>query len=375
MRYRRSRAPAPAESRGHDRRSALSLLCCCAAGLTQSATAPNATLRQLQAPAVARTAVYLGSGCFWHTQYDFYVAERTPRGSFQRTDEEVTSRVGYAGGFGSGAGGRVCYHSSQNLPGTDYHSPLGHAEATEVLLDDGPQRTAQFQEILIAFWEEFDVRSDGSIWRLDPQDEGSAYRPVIGLPGGVASDLYPVLVQSNAEHKQIPLQPGHDLSARGTASADTSEYGVSEVIYVYDTGLFPFYRAEQFHQYHPNLVIQRTVPQRYLETARDRAASLGHIDATGCPDTLVDVARSQDAPPACYSGAPACVGRSDGYLLPVPSCMCSPDCVPGVDDLLALLGVFGSVAGIPLMKGDIDDNGAVDIADLLLLLGAFGTAC
>ena len=55
--------------------------------------------------------------------------------------------------------------------------------------------------------------------------------------------------------------------------------------------------------------------------------------------------------------------------------MCSPDCVPGVDDLLALLGVFGSVAGIPLMKGDIDDNGAVDIADLLLLLGAFGTAC
>lgn len=371
------------------RRGALRALCAATAAAATVCCAAAATAhRQLQLlPASAGpgdatepaagptgTAVYLGSGCFWHTQYDFYVAEQNPRGSFQRTDATVTAKVGYAGGFGEGAGGRVCYHSSVNMPGTDYHYALEHAEAAEVVLDDGPRRISQFQEILVAFWEEFDVQ-DGSIWRLDPQDEGAAYRPVIGLPGGVDSDLYPVLEQSNAAHKQIPLQPGHDLSARGTPGTDTSEPGVSEVIYVYDTALFPFYRAEQFHQYHPNYVIQRSVPESYLNDAKARAAALGKIDPTGCPDTPDDVQRSDAAPPACYNGAPVCLGRSDGFVLPVPSCMCSPDCIPGVNDLLELLGVFGSTSGTSLMKGDIDDSGAVDVDDLLMLLGAFGTAC
>ena len=61
------------------------------------------------------------------------------------------------------------------------------------------------------------------IWRLDPQDEGAPYRPNLGLPGGVNSELYPLVVASNDAHKQIPLQEGHSLSARGTPDTDTSE--------------------------------------------------------------------------------------------------------------------------------------------------------
>ena len=154
------------------------------------------------------------------------------------------------------------------------------------------------------------------IWRLDPQDEGAPYRPNLGLPGGVNSELYPLVVASNAAHKQIPLQEGHPLSARGTPDTDTSEWGVSETIFVYDTEVFPFYRAERYHQFHPNTVIQRVVPESYLVTARNLQAALGLIDATGCPDNLGTVLRTA---PACYGGAPHC----DGMLLPVPSCMCS----------------------------------------------------
>ena len=98
------------------------------------------------------TSVYLGSGCFWHTQYDFYVVEKNATGAFQRTtDAQVTAKVGYAGGFDEGAGGRVCYHNSENIAGSDYNHPLNHAEATEVLLDDGPLRDQQWEEILISF--------------------------------------------------------------------------------------------------------------------------------------------------------------------------------------------------------------------------------
>ena len=95
-----------------------------------------------------------------------------------------------------------------------------------------------------------------------------------------------------------------------------SQWGVSETIFVYDTEVFPFYRAERYHQFHPNTVIRRVVPESYLVTARNLQAALGLIDATGCPDNMGTVLRTA---PACYGGAPHC----DGMLLPVPSCMCS----------------------------------------------------
>merc|ERR1712023_401325 len=41
-------------------------------------------------------SIYLGNGCFWHTQYDFVVVVQDVDGAFSgRSDSEVTSLVGY----------------------------------------------------------------------------------------------------------------------------------------------------------------------------------------------------------------------------------------------------------------------------------------
>lgn len=44
--------------------------------------------------------------------------------------------------------------------------------------------------------------------------------------------------------------------------------------------------------------------------------------------------------------------------------------------MLLLLGAFGGAPNsVVVLGGDIDGDGATDVADLLLLLGAFGRAC
>lgn len=51
--------------------------------------------------------VYFGCGCFWHVQHEFVVAERNILG---RSDDQLTSRAGYAGGKGGASsidGGKV----------------------------------------------------------------------------------------------------------------------------------------------------------------------------------------------------------------------------------------------------------------------------
>lgn len=65
----------------------------------------------LGAPGASRAAepvptVYFGNGCFWGRQHDFYETERM----LGRTDEEVSSIVGYAGGTATGPDNKVCYY-------------------------------------------------------------------------------------------------------------------------------------------------------------------------------------------------------------------------------------------------------------------------
>ena len=47
--------------------------------------------------------------------------------------------------------------------------------------------------------------------------------------------------------------------------SDTKDEGV---VYIYNSTAFPFYRAEQYHQYHRNSVIGRALPSAYTSTAR-----------------------------------------------------------------------------------------------------------
>ena len=111
--------------------------------------------RQTAPPAHAvnepAASVYLGNGCFWHTQYDFVVLEQDAGGAFGgRTYEEVTALVGYAGGSYEGPDSKVCYHG---VPTTDY-SKMGHAEVVSVTLGSGnATRRRQFEALATLYFE------------------------------------------------------------------------------------------------------------------------------------------------------------------------------------------------------------------------------
>jgi methionine-R-sulfoxide reductase len=293
-------------------------------------------------PALAggdQVSVYFGAGCYWHTQYDMFVVESDPDGPFRRSGVTITSHVGYAGGYATGTGGLVCYHS--NMPGTLY-SDMGHGEATEVLLDPASQ-TAQFNALLEGYFEEFQQDRTGKYSRLDPQDWGLAYRCMIGIPGGVNGAMYRLLVAYNSAHLNIEL-------VEGVGRGDTND---EYKIYVYDTAEFPFYRGEQYHQFHANTVLGRAVPRSYTDTlkcdsppqavapsasslppavaaalcgtvlalpvrspwpdfvvlcsvfSRRLQASAGLIDSTGCPDRLLNVPRLPPPPPPTPPPPPA----------------------------------------------------------------------
>ena len=153
-------------------------------------------------------SVYLGQGCFWHTQYDFVVIEQQQDNNTfgGRSDAQVTSLVGYAGGrYTSGTAKRdVCYHG---LAHTDYNR-LGHAEAVGVQLDGwqeagpGPDTLLQFTQLVQFFFSHgYTANGDGQMGRLDPGDRGPEYRSIIGIPGGVQpagkSPLYDALLEAN----------------------------------------------------------------------------------------------------------------------------------------------------------------------------------
>jgi hypothetical protein len=73
-------------------------------------------------------SVYFGVGCFWHIQHEFVTAERDLLG---RSDRELTSSTGYAGGLAADKMGRVCYH---NLQGVADYGKLGHGEVVGMQL-------------------------------------------------------------------------------------------------------------------------------------------------------------------------------------------------------------------------------------------------
>lgn len=96
-------------------------------------------------------AVYFGNGCFWHTQYDFFLVENDMAGPFKRDLAHVTGRTGYAGGKGAGPNNQVCYvhgeDSSQASPPGTVYEDMGYAEAVQVMLDAGKE-LAQFEALI-----------------------------------------------------------------------------------------------------------------------------------------------------------------------------------------------------------------------------------
>jgi len=218
-----------------------------AAGVVTSELAQSQTKTQ-------GVKIYVGCGCFWAVQKHIASVEESV---FGRAPEAVTALAGYAGSSRVGPHGLVCYHHGGEA-GALYET-LGHAEAIQVTLDanDTPQ---QLTAILNKFFSREFQQTPQGMMRTDPQDAGSAYRSMIGLPGGVNS---PLMQQVNAANVNgMAIKPGQ--------GSDSDEINV---IWIYDTHQYPFHRAERYHQFWDG--------PPGVKLAQERK---GRINPTGCSE-------------------------------------------------------------------------------------------
>ena len=69
-------------------------------------------------------------------------------------------------------------------------------------------------------------------------DRGAEYRSLLGLPGGTSHPSYPAVEEAAKKY-------GFNLVAGKGNDPDTLG---KQIVYVYDTKIFPFYQAEVYHQ-------------------------------------------------------------------------------------------------------------------------------
>eukprot|EP01038_Epipyxis_sp_PR26KG_P006251 gene6251-8610_t len=203
--------------------------------------------------------------CFWHVQHEFVETERRVLG---RSDNELTSVAGYAGGtrFGKSntnpSGRVVCYH---NLMGSNDYGSLGHGEV--VKLDIPPESLRNFAE---EYFSLFGVDKE----RPDKGDVGPEYRSLIGIPGGVANAEEFSIIKEEADKKGITLKEG-----KGN-DADTLG---RKMVWVMDSNKFEFNPAEVYHQYHDGFMRGEQYPQSYNDLVQ-LALKNKVISPTGCPE-------------------------------------------------------------------------------------------
>merc|ERR1711907_131718 len=231
-------------------------------------------------------SVWFGEGCFWERQYAYVMVELNQTGPFQRTNASVSSLVGYAGAKGTGAGGLVCYDNSDPT-NTDYGS-LGYCEAVSINLDVGNEE-AQFSALVDDFYASFTPTAQGFMRPDLPPllpygDVGAPYRTVVGIPGGVHGPLFGVLNRKNVRRGPYNMTMNLKEDATGNMTQDETN-----TVWVMDSTEFPFYQAEQYHQFHsnffPNPDQPPEYPDWYLNGLFNLQKTLGKIPNTGCPDS------------------------------------------------------------------------------------------
>ena len=207
--------------------------------------------------------VYFGCGCFWHVQHEFVEAERNLLG---RSDGELTSRTGYAGGRQLGPDGKVCYHNAGQI--ADY-GRLGHAEVVNVKIPP-----SEFPEFVLEYCKLFSQEG----YRPDQfGDRGPEYRNLVGLPGGVESQYAKQLVEISSK------QGGDKLDFAKGKGDDPDRRAL---VFVMDTSEFPFHVAERYHQYHDGFNIGENYPLSYNNLA-DRQAKQGTLGTSDCPNGML----------------------------------------------------------------------------------------
>ena len=208
--------------------------------------------------------VYFGCGCFWHVQHEFVEAERRILG---RSDSALTARAGYAGGTAGAKNGKVCYHNAVQI--SDYGS-LGHAEVVRLVI---PEST--FPAFCVEYCNLFNEQG----YRPDQLgDRGSEYRNLIGVPGGVKSKYTQQLIdasKSAGDKLDFAKGKGDDPDRRALA-------------FVMDTAEFPFYVAEQYHQFHDGFNFGENYPSSYNNLA-SKLAKEGTLGTSDCPNGLIGI--------------------------------------------------------------------------------------
>jgi peptide methionine sulfoxide reductase MsrA len=208
--------------------------------------------------------VWFGCGCFWHVQHEFVEAERKILG---RSDQELTARAGYAGGKAGAKDGKVCYHNVAQI--SDYGS-LGHAEVVSLKIPRSsfPLFVAEYTALF---------NKDG--YRPDQLgDRGPEYRNLVGIPEGVDSPLAKQLIE-------VSSKTGDKLDfARGKGDDPDAR----ALVFVMDSNVFPFYVAEQYHQFHDGFNFGENYANSYNNLA-SKLAKEGLLGESKCPNGLLGV--------------------------------------------------------------------------------------
>ena len=176
--------------------------------------------------------VYFGLGCFWHLQHEFIMAERD---ILNRSDAELTAVVGYAGGTEIGLNGQVCYYAggSESL---GYYAPLGHGEVVNMKIPKD-----KFKDFATVYFDNF-VNGDRKDW----MDIGAEYRHLVGIPGGLNSDLYSLLEEAQNDS-------GNGITLKEGLGNDPDNLGDSST-WIMDSDDFPFFMGELYHQFHDDFL-------------------------------------------------------------------------------------------------------------------------
>ena len=195
--------------------------------------------------------VYFGCGCFWHVQHEFVEAERKILG---RKDKELTSRAGYAGGNNGKL--QPCYH---NLQGKNDYGKLGHAEVVGMKIP-----ASKYEDFAREYFKL--LGPDGS--RPDQfGDRGPEYRNLIGVPGGKESPFVQSLLSATKkEGDKVDFAKGKGNDA-----------DLKALVWIMDTNDHPFWRGENYHQFHDGFARGENYPDAY-NSLRD-----GLQGDTACP--------------------------------------------------------------------------------------------
>jgi len=248
-----------ASSRRQAFRDMLAITTGTTAAATLTSSPPSAMAKEAEEDLMS---VYFGCGCFWHVQHEFVQAERR---ILKREDMSLTARAGYAGGKATDS--TVCYHNALNIG--DYGS-LGHAEVVALRIPP-----SSFEEFATEYFKLFDDKGN----RPDQfGDRGSEYRNLIGLPGGVKSPYAKQLVSASmavGDKLDFAVGKGNDKDLRAVA-------------FVMDTETYPFYVAEQYHQFHDGFNLNENYPNSYNSLA-SKMANSGSLQKSVCPNGALGI--------------------------------------------------------------------------------------